>query len=232
MSARADILAGTNNTAAAALTARRAAGDGAMADLFVNFVGYASTNWTYAAQPGAQTAADLLAGDGPKTVACATLREALRTLVAEELGLEVSRTDINSYFLTKPGLQCFDLRVKGNVGNFRSTTYTLACHFSTHYFIKVADRYYDPCLTAVYTTDKGPVLHETRPINNLGGTLMMRKAGAGRALILLRLLRGATVPGFGSVWEILTPADCKTALSAIELTALKKDPDVLAAKLF
>lgn len=228
MTARADILSGKFNDAPAAIAALRGAGTGPMADLFASFVGYASVNWNYAATSGAQTAPDLLGDDGIKSVACGTLREALKIMVREDLAATADNADINGHFLTKSGLSCFDPKVKGIVGNRGAMTYDLACHFSTHYFLKTGDRFYDACLTAVYTSIEGPIAHRTRVIAGVN----MRKAGTGKALIFIRHIPGKTVAGFQSVYELLTPAECKTALPPIEFTALKKDPDVMAAKLF
>jgi len=230
MSARNDIIAGKFKTTPAGAAAGQAADwGGATAELFASFVGYAYANWNYAAQPGAQTAKALLDGDGPKTIACGTIREALKLMLREDLALtDVANADINRYFLTKPGLQCFDTKVKGNVGNHGKPSFDLACHFSTHYFLQTGGKFFDPCLMAVYANAQGPIGHCT---NSVGGTQGLRKAGTGNALVLLHLLPGRTVPGFGSVWEILLPAECKTVLTSPELQALKNDPDVKAAKL-
>lgn len=231
MSARQDILDGKFKDSPAGKAALRAAGGtGAAADLFAGFVGYAGANWHYSAQSGAQTAPALLAGDGTKNVACGTLREALKIMMREDLKLTAANADINEYFLTKPGLECFDPKVKGNVGNLGATAFNLACHFSTHYFVESGGKFYDACLTAVYNNKDGPIAHRTRLII---GSTNLRKAGTGLALVILKQLMGRTVPGFGTVWEILTPAECKRAgvLSAQDLQALKNDPDVKAGKL-
>ena len=231
MSARADILNGKFKDGPAGQEAlRKAGGLGAEAELFASFVGYAAATWSYAAQPGGSTAANLLAGDGAKNVACGTVREALKLMMREDLKLPaVVNADINEYFLTKPDLNCFDAKVKGNVGNHGKPSFDLACHFSTHYFVRSGTKFYDPCLMAVYTHERGPIAHTTKVVAGSAGAL--RKAGTGRSLIVLHLLQGRTVPGFGSVWEILLPAECRKALSANELAGLKNDPEVKAAKL-
>jgi len=229
MSARSDILAGKYKTSAAAAGALRAAGGtGATAELFASFVGYANACWSYAAQPGGQTAAALLAGDGNKTIACGTIREALKLMLREDLKLtDVANADINEYFVSKPGLACFDPKVTGNVGNHGRGTFNAGCHFSTHYFLSTGGKFYDPCLMAVYSSLSGPIGERTRQIPNGQG---LRKAGQGRALVIFHLLAGRTVPGFGSVWEILKLEECKAALTAAELQTVKNDPDVKAAK--
>jgi hypothetical protein len=232
MSARQEILNGKFKDTPTGKAALRAAGGAvATADLFAGFVGYASENWNYSAQSGAQTAPSLLSGDGTKNVACGTLREALKIMMREDLKLAATNADINEYFLTKPGLECFDSNVKGNVGNFGATTFNLACHFSTHYFVESGGKFYDACLTAVYSNKDGPIAHRTRLVM---GSSNLRKAGTGRALVILKQMLGRTLPGFGTVWEILTPAECKQpgVLSAQDLKALKNDPDVKASKLF
>jgi hypothetical protein len=229
MSARSDILSGKfRGSTAGAEAARKAGGTGALAELFGSFVGYANATWRYAAQPGGLTAQSLLDGDGQKDVACGTLREAFKTMVRDDLGVSAMNADINEYFLTKPDLKCFDDRVKGNVGNFGSGTYNLACHFSTHYFVQAEGRYLDPCLMAAYSSNDGPIAHRTKPIQGVAGAL--RKSGTGRTMVILRLVQRA-VPGFGSVWEILTPAECKKALSSKDLDALRNDTDIKAGKL-
>jgi hypothetical protein len=231
MSARREILDGKFKTSASGVAAARAAGgDGQMAELFAGFVGYACAHWSYAAQSGAQKAPDLLDGEGTKTVACGTLREALKILVRDELKLTPRNADINERFLTKPSLQCFDSKVKGNVGNHGSTTFDLACHFSTHYFVEVGGKFYDPCLMAVYANGEGPIAHKTSLVRNSNN---LRMAGKGRSLVILKMLPGRTVPGFGEVWEILVPAECKQkgVLTAQDLQALKSDPDIVAGQL-
>jgi len=231
MSARQDILNGKFKDSATAKAALRAAGGtGGTAELFASFVGYAAENWNYSAQSGAQTAAGLLAGEGTKNVACGTLREALKIMMREDLSLTAVNTDINEYFLTKHGLTCFDPKVKGNVGNHGENKFDLACHFSTHYFVETGGKYYDACLTAVYGSPDGPIGHRTRLVM---GSINLRKAGTGPSFVVFRQIPGRTVPGFGTVWEILTPAECKKSgvLSATDLQALKNDPDVKVGKL-
>jgi hypothetical protein len=58
----------------------------------------------------------------------------------------------------------------------------------------------------------------------------MRKAGTGKAMIFLRLLPGKSVPGFGSVWEILLPSEVPGVVTKQELISLKNDPDVKTYK--
>ncbi|HEX9564923.1 MAG TPA: hypothetical protein VF981_13160 [Gemmatimonadaceae bacterium] len=228
MSARKDILDGKFRNSPAGSEALRKAGGGTLAEHFASFVGYANATWHYAAQPGGLTATSLLDGDGQQNVACGTLREAFKIILRDDLGIGVANADINEYFLTKPGLQCFDPRVKGNVGNFGRGTFDVACHFSTHYFVQAEGKYLDPCLMSVYSSVNGPIAHRTRPIQGSAGSL--RKAGTGLALVILRLQQ-RQVPGFGSVWEILLPAECKKAVAAKDLQALKNDPDIKAGKL-
>jgi hypothetical protein len=231
MSARQEILDGKFKTSPSAVAALRAAGGaGTTAELFSSFVGYACAQWSYAAQPGAQKAQELLDGDGAKTVACGTLREAFKIMMRDDLHLTVRNADINDRFLTKPSLACFDSKVKGNVGNYGSNTFDLACHFSTHYFVETDGKFYDPCLMSVYANSDGPIAHKTMLVKNSD---KLRKAGKGRSLVILKLLPGRSVPGFGEVWEILTPAECKRTgvLTPKDFQALKMDPDVMAGQL-
>ncbi len=233
MSARKDINDGKfkdSPTGKAAL--RTAGGTGETAKLFASFVGYANAKWSYSAQSGGQSAKGLLDSDGPMNAACGTLREAFKIMLREDLQLNtVTNADINGRFITKPGLKCFDTKVKGNLGNYGKQTFDLGCHFSSHYFVKVANKFYDPCLMAVYTTLEGPIAHKTRPVQ--GTYPPLRKAGTGKALIILSIVPGRTLPGFGEVWQILLPAECKRkgVLTPDNLKKLKRDPDVVSSKL-
>ncbi|VAW76496.1 hypothetical protein MNBD_GAMMA15-1622 [hydrothermal vent metagenome] len=234
MSARKDIIDGKfkNNTAAKAAL-RAAGGNGPLAVLFGNFVGYANVNWKYSAQSGAQTAKNLLDGTGKKNVACGTLREAFKIMIREDLKLVAKNADVNGYFLTKPDLKCFDPSVKGNVGNQGKQTFDLACHFSAHYFVQVAGKFYDPCLMAVYTSLEGPIAHRTSMIK--GTYPYVRMAGDGKALVLLQHLPGKAVSGFQSVWRILLPKDLKKKgaelVSKDNLKLIKKNQRVKNSRL-
>jgi len=232
VSAREDIIAGTCRNNPAARTAFRAAGgNGQVAELFRNFVGYASANWKYSAQSGAQTAKNLLDGIGKKSVACGTLREAFKIMVREDLKLTAKNADINERFLAKPHLRCFDPLVKGNVGNYGKETFNLACLFTSHYFVQVAGKFYDPCLMAVYTSLEEPIAHRARSIIGTKNP-HIRVVGTGKALVLLKPVLKA-VPGFGSVWLILLPKDVKKngveMVGKDNLKLIKKDPRVAAA---
>ncbi len=227
MSALEDILHPTKYAATpAALAAKfRAGGTGNVAELFGRFVGYASANWQYNATVGPIQAAQILAGSGPRTLACGTIREVFKEMMRGQ-GHTVTNASKDSYFLTKPGLQCFDPRVVGNVEDHKGATVGLACHFSSHYFVSINGRFYDPCLMAVYQDQEGPVAAETVAIGE-----GLRIAGTGRQLIVLSSLMRA-VPGFASVWEILTPKACAKVLKADKLAALKCHPTVKASGFF
>lgn len=232
MSAREEILAGTYKDTAAGVAALRAAGGTSDVDkLFASFVGYASVHWNYAAQSGKQTAEDLLDGEGTKNVACGTLRSALIILL-RDMQLKVNVVDLNDRFLSKPSLSCFDPKVKGNVGDYGSAIFDAACHFSSHYFLETGGKYYDPCLMATYSNSNGPIGHKTSLVLNSGPD-WLRKVGSGRSFYILKLVPAKTVPGFGEVWHMLTPAECKIAgvLTAKQMQAVKADPDVMAGKL-
>jgi hypothetical protein len=206
----------------------------ALADkLFENFVIHARANWKYAAQPGAQKALDALNGTGTATLACGTIREALKIMFLDELNATAANEDINSYFLSKPGLKNFDSLVTGNVFDETGRGTSLACLFSTHYFLKLGTKWYDPCMTSQYVTREGPVHAYTKnvgvpPTSTLGN---LKKAGSGTSLMLFLLDRGRSVPGFGSVWKIVKPRDLKTLLPNDEYAKAKLDPDLKAAGL-
>lgn len=149
-------------------------------------------------------------------------------LLRDELQLTVSPQQ-ESHFLCKPRLQCFDPKVKGNVGNHGKPTFDVATRFNEHYFLETGGRYYDPCMMAVYQSKDGCVGQRVRAIG--GGAGELYKAGIGKALVILHLLRNCPVPGFDSVWEILLPTECKTVLDQRNFQAVKDDLEVKTAKL-
>jgi hypothetical protein len=198
--------------------------------LFENFLQYASANWSYSAQSGKQTATDLLSGSGPKNVACGTLREGFKLLIRNELKLQADNEDINNYFISKPTLKCFDNKVSGNIGNPSSGVFNLGCHFSTHYFVKSEGKYYDPCLSSIYSSATEPILINTSLITGFpGGSL--RFGGTGKAIVILRLIPGRSVPGFGSTWELfsLFKDNIAKKLTSKEYAAVKLNPVIKAA---
>ena len=232
MTAREEILSNKNDILK--LKAEKKLDQQGLADkLFENFVIHAKANWKYAAQPGAQKAADALNGTGAATLACGTIREALKIMFRDELDATAANEDINSYFLSKPGLKNFDSVVTGNVFDETGMGASLACHFSTHYFLKLGIKWYDPCMTSQYVTREGPVHAYTKnvglPPQNTIGTL--KKAGSGTSLMLFQLQPGRSVPGFGSVWKIVKLKDLKTLLSKGEYDKAKLDPDLKTAGL-
>jgi hypothetical protein len=198
--------------------------------LFENFLQYASANWNYSAQSGKQTAADLLSGTGSKNVACGTLREAFKLLIRNELNLQAENQDINGYFISKPTLKCFDNKVTGNIANPGSGFFNLGCHFSTHYFVKSEGKYYDPCLSTTYSSATEPILITTNLVMAFtGGSL--RYGGTGKSTVILRLIPGKTVPGFGSTWELFSLAkdNLSKKLTTKEYAALKATPALKSA---
>ena len=245
MSARADILSGKFKDAPAAQQAKRAAasGDADLAELFANFVGYAAANWDYVAQPGKMTADQLLEGAGRKNPACGTLREALIDLIKDELKInDVGVASVESSFLVKTGLECFDSKVKGNVGNKGANSvndYSVGCVFSKHYFLRSKGKYYDPCMKSVYTAENGPVAGMLETINKPIGlgrkNPPMCTVGNGRSLIVLMnenySLNKTTVPGFGATWVILVPKECKDVLDNEGWKLFQKDNLVKASGL-
>lgn len=194
--------------------------------LFENFVAYAAANWDYAAQPGGQTADSALSGTGRKALACGTIREALKKMFREDIGCaDAKNADLNEYFITKPDLKCFDPKVKGNLGNRGSATFNLGCHFSSHFFLESGGKFYDACLSTTYASATGPIFHKTRQVGTLTETVPgLRFAGVGKSTIVLRLIPGRAVPGFGSVWEILTLDETKRLLNGTDLKRFKATP--------
>jgi hypothetical protein len=245
MSARADILSGKFKLTPAAQQAKRAAysGDAELKELFTNFVGYAAENWDYAAQPGKMTAGELLEGHGRKSPACGTLREALMTLIKDELNInDVAPASVEGKFLVKTGLECFDPKVKGNVGNYGARSpdqYSVGCVFSGHYFLRCKGKYYDPCMKSVYTVENGPVAGKLELINKPLGlghkNPLMFTVGNGRSLIVLmsenHSVQKTTVPGFAGTWAILLPKEWKDVLDKEGWKLFQKDPVIKASGL-
>lgn len=200
--------------------------DQALADaLFTNFIEYAAKNWQYNAINGANTAEDALNSSGVASLACGTIRDALKIMFKDVLGLIAQNEDINYYFITKPGLKNFDNRVTGNL--FSETGQVLGAHFSAHYFLKCGSKWYDPCLMAQYMTKEGPVhaktlnvgIPQSRSVHGL------KKAGTGHSLTFFKLDQ-RPVPGFGSTWKTVKPKDLKAALTKQDWELAKLDPDV------
>ena len=219
MSAQAEILANKHDI----LKEKGSVPDAVLVEhLFENFLQYASANWTYSATSGKQTAPDLLAGSGAKTVACGTLREALKILIREQLKLEAKNASQNR-FISRPNLKCFDSKVTGNMGKPGSNDFSLGCFWSEHYFLESGGKFYDPCLSAIYAREDGPILARTTNVPNATHIVY---AGFGRSTILMRSLPNRTAPGFGGVWEVfpIDKNEIKKLLNAKEYAAVKLIP--------
>lgn len=225
MTARADILNNRYLHTPAGQTAFQAAGTSDIAEVFGSFVGYASTNWNYAATaPFGQKVGDVIDGDGTKEVACGTLREAFKIVLREDCEKKVSDASF-ARFMTRRELNCFDPKVKGNVGYFRSSSFNLGCYFSLHFFIEYDGKFFDPCLMATYATESGPALAHCRDLNPLRLVLL----GTGRDAKILRKLVNRPVPGFDSAYEMIAPHQLSEALSPEDFKTLKKDVRFTAA---
>jgi hypothetical protein len=228
MSARDDILTIKNDIPALKGTADPTD----LADkLFENFVLYASANWDYAAQPGGLTVDTLLGGTGSRAVACGTLREALKRMFQEDLGRNEAKSEnINDNFISKSTLHCFDPKVTGNLGNRGTALYDLGCHFSSHFFVGLGAKFYDPCLSSMYSSAGGPIEHKTYRVGTLADSVPgVRYAGQGRAAIIIRVIPGKALPGFGSVWEILKPSEVKLVFKGNDLKLIKATPGLAGA---
>jgi len=199
--------------------------------LFENFVEYASANWDYIAEASNLSADALLASADHNRVDCAKLREALKKMFEQDLGLEgVSNATLDSsnkcgHFITKPDFHCFDPKVNGNVGN-QGGPFNLGCFFTTHYFLKYAGKYYDACMAATYRSEEEPILHKTRKVGTAAAGLEnVRWAGTGKATILLRSTP-KNVPGFNKVWEIFKLDEVKRIFSKQELKVIQTTPEL------
>ena len=109
--------------------------------LFENYVEYAKENWDYAAHAGGLKFETLLTGTGHQTVACGTLKSALKTMFKEDLGREDAiDASLNERFISKPDLHCFDEKVTGNMRNRGSWNFNSGCCFSSHHFVQCCDQ--------------------------------------------------------------------------------------------
>ena len=208
--------------------------------LFANFVAYAAANWTYNATSDA-TAAGLLNGQGGKKPACATIAVAFRLLVNMKVPNQVCSEEKleggDGRFLTKPELKCFDRRVIGNVGKYGAKAdhqFGEGTYFSSHYFAKVGQRFYDPCLMTTYQNRREPIWKQSK--NFLAGlgykNPALIKIGVGKDLIILMNDTSKQVPGFGSTWQKLLPKECKKVLDSAGFELFKKDQDIKAGNFF
>jgi hypothetical protein len=193
--------------------------------LFENFVDYAVANWDYGASSGGLTADVLLSGTGRKTVACGTLREALKKMFRDDLNRQdVADADLG-HFISKPDLHCFDPKVKGNLGNRGSGMFNLGCLFSGHWFLACGDKFYDPCLQATYMSKEEPIFQKTTRVGTLAQSVPgVEYAGLGKATILLRKIPNKTLPGFGDVFEIIKLNEVTTVFSGEDLRRIRATP--------
>ena len=134
-------------------------------NLFRNFCDLASSRWKYAAgNSSGFSTLGVLTGDWtqPHSFNCGTLlntfMKALERYYATVLGrsygeLGISQEDSTLWFpfVSDDQYGCFDGDV---VGNVRKTTQSVAqvrrCLFSSHFFIKIGGRYYDPTFCTTY----------------------------------------------------------------------------------
>lgn len=136
-------------------------GIGFVPQAFENLCEYAKSHYNYSArrEPG-RSGADVLAMARTErpNVDCATLAEAFLIIVKEDLEVPENVTELSNVFATfgfatKATSRCFDGAVLGNMrtvrGQYRDTA---RCVFSSHYFAKVGNIYYDPCMLTTYAS--------------------------------------------------------------------------------
>jgi hypothetical protein len=209
--------------------------------LFANFVAYAAANWSYNATSIDTTSQGLLDGDGGTKPACATIEGAFRILVNTHMpNVQTSQAKLegtDGKFWVKPSLKCFDKNVIGNIGNPGANAqqqFGVGTYFYTHYFAKVGERFYDPCLMSSYETLREPIHMQSKLfLPGLGRhSPQMIKIGMGRNLKVLELLPNKPVPGFGSTYTLWNPKDCKKILKKDGLKIFQNDKDIKAGGFF
>ncbi|MGH7627457.1 MAG: hypothetical protein ACREOJ_19325 [Gemmatimonadaceae bacterium] len=149
--AREEILAGPNPIAT--LKTDGATNQQLADNLFINFLSYAKRNWHYIAS--AQAGGDALLAGTATTVPCGGIATALKALFEQDLGIpktDVEYITISGYVWTKPQYLCFDPQVIGNVRDASNRDYRNGCVFNEHYYLRCGAKFYDPCLSANYST--------------------------------------------------------------------------------
>ncbi|GDX53270.1 hypothetical protein LBMAG27_23170 [Bacteroidota bacterium] len=139
--------------------------------------------------------------------------------------------DANLYdrFISKPNYKCFDTKVVGNMANPGSTNFNLGCFFSGHFFVECENKFYDPCLSTIYSSKEEPILYKASTINT--GAVPMYAFGSGKTVIILRQLLGTVVPGFETTFEVLSPFkdDLKKKLTAQQYAGALQNRVLMAA---
>jgi len=127
--------------------------------LFKNFCRYARDYFMYDTN-SLIVGSDVLASrSGTHCILnCESLTEVFLLMVKEDLGIsDAQAVHVNHLpgFATKARSECFDPRIVGNVRT-ASTRFSdvRRCVFTSHTFVGVAGKFYDPCMVSIYINKK------------------------------------------------------------------------------
>lgn len=177
--------------------------------LFQNFITYARQHWQYVAKSNFG-GDDLLAGR-VTSVPCGGIAFAFRNiLLAVVPSPRPTMARINTCFLTRHTCVCFDPLVQGNVRT-RSGVYSGSCIFSEHHFIQWGGLYFDPCMTSVYTTERGLVAENLVGIPRCSNLQVLVKSGPTRNDHLYLCDENTKPKGFGGSWMMVKISDVTSA---------------------
>jgi hypothetical protein len=187
---------------------------------FSNLLSYAKRNWSYTAS--GSTGGDMLLAGTANSAPCGGIATALKKVFID--GLHVPEGDIEyiritGYVWTSRAYSCFDPKVQGNVRNLDARgDYSNGCVFNEHYYLKCNNKFYDPCLSAVYAVKNQSVKDTFTGFKNLNVG-----PGMGRRFLItsdnrscLLYMPAEPVPGFQGSYALFdaTRKNIEKALGA------------------
>ncbi len=188
--------------------------------VFNNLLYYAKRNWSYTAS--GNTGGEMLLAGTANAAPCGGIATALKRVFID--GLNVPENDIEyirvtGYVWTGPAYSCFDPKVLGNVRKLDTKgDYSNGCVFNEHYYLKCNNKFYDPCLSAVYAIKNQSVKETFSGFKNL--TI---GSGMGRRFLItsdnrscLLYMPSEPVPGFQGSYTLFdaTKKSIEKALGA------------------
>lgn len=190
------ILAGPADTGAAGASLERR-----LDAAFSNLLHYAKTNWNYTAS-GSTGGADLLAGTAHQAP-CGGIATALKLVFINGLGVpdtDIEYIRLTGYLWTAANFLCFDPKVTGNLRDLDGRDYRNGCIFNEHYYLKVNNKFYDPCLSTAYIVRDQSVKARFQGKQNM-------MVGLGRKMLYtadmatgFMYMPKEKVPGFQGAW--------------------------------